>query len=63
MTEHKQLDNANRERQATPPHGDPLDTDTTGSREERKQENALNALPEVPDCPPAPPEGPGRESV
>jgi hypothetical protein len=63
MDEHRQLDNANREHQATPPHGDPLETALTDSQQEKRKEDALDALPEIPDCPPPPPEGPGRESV
>ena len=63
MGEHKQLDNANREHRATPPHGDKLDTALTDKAQDKKKVDALNALPEIPDCPPPPPEGPGRESV
>ena len=63
MEEHKQLDNANREKQATPPHGDKLESGIEGSRPEKNKQDALNALPEIPNCPPPPPEGPGRESV
>ena len=63
MEEHKQLDNANREKQATPPHGDPLGSGSEAARPETNKDDALNALPEIPDCPPPPPEGPGRESI